>query len=195
MADRIQTFRKVRARFLRTDEGRWLAGWTKHLDHDEARIRLKVFTIFEPGCCVVGECYGDGAVVRFSGRVTGQMGQDVAIRIVGPLGFEKSREAIRIGVEGISGLLWDESRSFDLLVTDVSPDSLGGLAGAAAPFGTKLGLAINLGGETIECTVGVVNCRPEPTEPGTHRMGLRILDASRLDAARWTRFVEASTLA
>ena len=146
-----------------------------------------------PGDEVVGESYGDGTLVRFRGRVCGQSGQDVAVRVIGSLGYETSLESIRISVEGITGVLHTDEGDFGLLIADVSPASLGGLTTAFPGLGTQHGLTVEWAGETIECAVSVANCRLEPTEAGWCRVGLRIVELSRLASARWQGLVEDAT--
>ena len=187
MKDRIRTFRNVRARVLRTEEGLWHSGWTKHMAHDEARIRLKSFTAFAVGTRVIGECYGDGTLVRFAGLLTGQMGQEIAVQICGSLGFERHHEAVRIGVEGVFGMLNDEEATYCLAVTDVSPESLGGMLDRSVRVGAFLDLQVNSPLGEIEGRVSVVYCKAVPE--GGYRVGLRIIDVPRLDSARWARFV------
>ncbi len=190
MGDRVKTFRNARCRFLIVKEGRWHAGWTQHLAQGEARVRLKTFVGLATGEEVVGECYGDGAVVRFSGRVAAQMGQEVSIGIVGSLGFETCHESIRIEVVGIEGTLHIEGGEQPMIVADVSPASLGGFTGVPLRVGTVHDLTLRRANETIQCRVGVANCQADPTEAGACRVGFRIVELSRLDGARWSRLID-----
>ncbi len=194
MSTRVRTFRNVRARLFLAEEGLWYAGWTKHLAHDEARIRMKTFVSLPPHSPIVGECYGDGVRVRFTGNVVGQMGQDIAVKICRGLEFAHSAETVRVGVEGVYGTLSCSGTECSLLVTDVSPDSLGALASFAVPIGGVLELSVSTPVGDVRGCVSVVYCRREPGDDSHFRVGLRIAEMSRLDAARWSRFLEESTM-
>ena len=189
MADRLTTFRNARARILWTEDGRWYSGWTKCLTHGAARIVLKSFVPFSAVSRVVGECCGDGTRVKFVGVVEGQTGQEIAVRICGSLTFEPSEESIRIGVAGVTGTLSGPDFYCDLLVTDVSPGSLGALTDQAIPAGSVLDLGVEIGTGVFNCPVKAVYCRTEPGLGEGYRVGLRLLDPTRLDAARWGRFI------
>lgn len=190
MAERVITFRNTRARFMCDPDGIWLAGWTTHLGHDEVRVQLKAFTPVREGASVHGECYGDGARVRFSGSVVVQQGQDVVIRTTGSLVFDKHHESIRISVEGVTGRIETDAGPLELLVVDVSPESLGGLVAMPLPMGKPLDLVIGAGPTDLRCRAEVVNFRADAIERGIYRVGLRVSGFSRLDAPRWTRFIE-----
>ena len=191
MSTRIRTFRNARCRVLHARAGSWHGGWTRHLAQDEARVRFRDPIALAAGDEVVAQCYGDGTVATFAGRVLEVAGSEAAIRIVGSVGFATSREAIRIAASGIHGTLTAEDGEFDLLVEDVSPEGVGGLTATVPAVGAVLGLTVRMGAEAVALRVAVMNRRLSPEHEGGCRLGLRIVELARLDAARWNRLIEA----
>lgn len=189
MGASIRTFRHVRARVQRLNEEKWRPAWVEHIAQEDARIRLQSFACLRAREEVVVECYGDGTLVRFVGTVIAQAGQEFAMSITGSMTFEPSRESVRLCVENISGFLEGNGLKTSFIALDVSPKSLGGLADRAFTPTIGLRLSLQLSGGVFEAEVGVANCRADPSEPGYFRIGLHILQASRLDGALWTRML------
>ena len=189
MPGSIKTFRHVRARVRIERLGEWRPAWVTHIVPERAQLRLGAFALLGAQERLSVECYGDGALVRFGGVAIAQAGQDVAIAVVGSLTFGPSEESVRLSVEGVSGSVWGEREEAGLVVVDASPESLGALVDAPLAPGTVLGMRLATPLGPFEATVGVVNCRPEPGGSGHHRVGLRIVGASRLDAALWNRML------
>lgn len=184
----INTFRNVRARLSRPGDTEWLSGWVTHLAREEARIRICNFNVLS-GQEVVCECYGQGTIARFSGKVFAQADMDLAIELSGSISYAPSQETPRIYAAGLVGQVEGPDGGGTITVLDVSPLSLGVLSDVA--FGPMTELAVDLPTEMgpIAATVTVANCRPDPESPGFFRIGLNIVDMARLDRARWGRLV------
>ena len=189
MAAAITTFRNVRARLNRAENDRWLAGWVTHLAREEARIRLWNFVPMSGGERVQCECYGQGTVARFSGKVVAQAGQDLAIDLVGSISYAPSEETPRIYATGLVGALEGPDGSTPITVLDVSPLSLGGLVEGVFCPNSELALELPTEMGPITAAVSVANCRADAESPGFYRVGLHIVDMARLDRARWGRLV------
>lgn len=189
MLAKIRTYRNVRSRIFRSEANVWLAGWVRNLAQDSATIRLNAFVGLRVGETLSGECYGDGALARFEGRLVSQMGQDVTIRFTTALCYEPSTETIRIRVEGVQGSLDDGTKKFDLMPTDVSPRSLGGYIDRLLVPSTELQATVDTSGGQISFKVRVQNCRAS-AEQGCFRAGFIIAEIGRLDEARWLKFID-----
>lgn len=189
MAAAITTFRNVRARLNRSQNDRWLAGWVTHLAREEARIRLWNFVPLHCEERVRCECYGQGTVARFGGRIVAQAGQELAIELIGSISYAPSEETPRIYASGLVGHVQGPDGGASMTVLDVSPLSLGVLVDAE--FAANEELAIDLPTEMgpIAASVSVANCRPDAESPGYFRVGLHIVEMTRLDRARWGRLV------
>lgn len=189
MAASINTFRNVRARLTRGSDGRCLAGWVTHLAREEARIRLWNFVAMATDERVVCECYGQGTLARFGGRIVAQAGQDLAINLVGSISYAPSEETPRIYATGLVGQLESADGSATMTVLDLSPLSLGALVDS--PFDPKERLTMSLPTEmgSITAEVSIANCRADPESPGFFRIGLHLHEMARLDRARWGRLV------
>ena len=53
-----------------------------------------------------------------------------------------------------------------------------------------MGVSLSVLGRPYEARARVANCRPEPSQPGWHRLGLLVLETERLSAAVWNRMLE-----
>lgn len=189
MSAAIRTFRNVRVRLNRRNSDKWLAGWVTHLARDEARIRLWNHVPFEENEPVAGECYGQGTVARFTGRVFAQANLDVAISLAGSISYAPSDETPRIFASGLAGQLAGREKCATLQVLDVSPLSLGILADNEFDPGEYLTMALPTEMGPVGAKVSVANCREDNENPGHYRIGLHIVDMARLDRARWGRLV------
>jgi hypothetical protein len=189
MSAAIRTFRNVRIRIHRRASDKWLAGWVTHLARDEARVRLWSHVPFEENELVNGECYGQGTVARFTGRVFAQSNLDVAINLHGSISYAPSEETPRICATGLAGKLAGLEKTVNVQVLDVSPDSLGILADGAFDAGDELTLALPTEMGPVGARVSVANCREDPDCPEHFRMGLHLVELARLDRARWGRLV------
>lgn len=189
MAAAINTFRNVRARLNRETDDRWLAGWVIHLAREEARVRLWDAVPLASGERVSCECYGQGTLAKFAGKVLAQAGQDLAIDLVGSISYAPSEETPRIYATGLVGGLEGPDGRGAMTVLDVSPLSLGILVDAAFPANSELAMVLPTEMGPIAATVTVANCRPDPESPGYYRTGLHIVEMARLDRARWGRLV------
>ena len=138
---------------------------------------------------VEGECYGQGTVARFTGKVFAQANLDIAITLNGSISFAPSEETPRIYATGLSGQLKGHEKSASLQVLDVSPLSLGVLADCGFDNGECLTMALPTEMGPVAASVSVANCREDPDVPGRFRLGLHIDDMARLDRARWGRLV------
>ncbi len=189
MSAAIKTFRNVRVRIHRRNSDKWVAGWVSHLARDEARIRLWSPIDFEENEPVSGECYGQGTVARFVGRIFAQASHEVAIALSGSISYAPSEETPRIFATGLSGRISGNGQDAAMRVLDVSPLSLGIVANYA--FAPSEDLTMTLPSEMgpITATVSVANCREDGDTPGRYRIGLHIVTMARLDTARWGRLV------
>ena len=189
MSATIRTFRNVRVRLNRVGEGTWLAGWVTHLARDEARIRLWDYVPLKTQERIAGECYGQGTVARFNGKVLAQAGQEIAIDLIGSISYAPSEETPRIYAEGLVGQLEAPEGSAAMQVLDVSPISLGVIADCSFGSGDELTRDLPTEMGPISARVTVANCRADTENPEHFRMGLHIVDMARLDRARWGRLV------
>lgn len=189
MSASIRTFRNVRVRLHRRNSDKWLAGWVTHLARDEARVRLWSHVPFEVNEPVAGECYGQGTVARFSGKVFAQANLDIAISLLGSISYAPSEETPRIFAAGLHGQLEGHRGTAEIQVLDVSPLSLGVLADKGFDSGDHLTLAMPTEMGPVAAKVSVANCREDSKAPGQFRIGLHIEDMARLDRARWGRLV------
>ncbi len=189
MSAAIKTFRNVRVRIHRLNSDSWVAGWVSHLARDEARIRLWSPIAFEENEPVSGECYGQGTVARFVGRIFAQASHEAAIALSGSISYAPSEETPRIWATGLSGQIASRTREATMRVLDVSPLSLGILS--SAEFTSEEDLTMNLPSEMgpITAKVSVANCREDGESPPRYRIGLHIVEMARLDTARWGRLV------
>ena len=192
MTRSIKTFRNVRARLYRATVGTWYSGWVVHLSDQEARIRLhsNLDLDLPPFETFIGECYGDGMLVRFAGRVKARSGQDVLIGDMGSMAFEPSVATVRFLAENVTGTLRNASQESSFAVSDISPESLGGVSKAAFTPGTQLKMSLLTPVGSYSAQVGVANCQSERGEEGRYRIGLQIVQAARLDTAVWQRLLE-----
>jgi hypothetical protein len=189
MSASIRTFRNVRVRLHRRNSDKWLAGWVTHLARDEARVRLWSHIPFDVNEPVAGECYGQGTVARFNGRVFAQANLDIAVSLIGSISYAPSEETPRIFASGLHGHLEGHRGAAAIQVLDVSPLSLGVLADGGFDSGDRLTLAMPTEMGPVVAKVSVANCREDSNAPGQFRIGLHIDDMARLDRARWGRLV------
>jgi hypothetical protein len=189
MSAPIRTFRNVRVRLHRRNSDKWLAGWVTHLARDEARVRLWSHIPFDVNEPVGGECYGQGTVARFNGKVFAQANLDIAIALNGSISYAPSEETPRIYASGLNGQLQGGKKTASLQVLDVSPLSLGVLADSGFESGDRLVMSLPTEMGPVAAQVSVANCREDPNAPGHYRIGLHIDDMARLDRARWGRLV------
>ncbi len=178
----------MRIRLQRGSSGEWLAGWVTHLSRDEARVHLWNFLVMKADEPVVGECYGQGTVARFNGRIIAQAGQDLAIAVHGSISYAPSEETPRIQASGLMGTLRSRMGDAMMQVLDVSPLSLGTMVDMPLDPGDQLAMSLSTEMGPIDAKVTVANCRPDGTSEG-FRVGLHIVDMARLDRARWGRLV------
>lgn len=188
----ITTFRNVRARLNRTASDTWLSGWVTHLAREEARLRLWGFVPLTTHERIVCECYGQGTVAKFNGVVIGQVGQDVAIDLIGSIFYTPSNETPRIYAPGLEGTLTAETVRSRMMLMDLSAKSLGVLADAEFRVGQQMSMELPNPGGPIMAKVSVANCRADVDDATHFRVGLHIVDMSRLDLARWSRLVADS---
>ncbi|RYG26301.1 hypothetical protein EON82_03890 [bacterium] len=189
MSASIRTFRNVRVRLHRRNSDKWLAGWVTHLARDEARVRLWSHIPFDVNEPVAGECYGQGTVARFNGKVFAQANLDIAVALNGSISYAPSEETPRIYASGLNGQLQGNKKSATLQVLDVSPLSLGVLTDCGFDSGDRLVMSLPTEMGPVAAQVSVANCREDPNAPGHYRIGLHIDDMARLDRARWGRLV------
>ena len=189
MSAPIKTFRNVRVLLRRGKTGEWIAGWVTHLARDEARIRLWNYLPLDPGESLAGECYGQGTVARFNGKMLAQAGPDLAIEIAGSISYAPSEETPRICAAGLVGKLETRDGTATMQVVDVSPLSLGAFVDAIYEPGAELTMELSTEMGPIAARVSVANCRTEGGIADHYRVGLHILDMARLDRARWGRLV------
>ena len=189
MSAPIKTFRNVRVRLQRRATGAWLSGWVTHLARDEARVRLWHPLPLEIDEQISGECYGQGTVARFNGKVIAQAGQNIAIDLLGSISYAPSEETPRIYAAGLVGQLVAREGNATMQVLDVSPLSLGVLVDAAFDPGAEMTMELPTEMGPVAARVTVANCRAEGGSADHYRMGLHITDMARLDRARWGRLV------
>ena len=189
MTASINTFTNVRACLTRASDSRPLGSWVTHLAREEARLRMWDSIAMGNGERIQCECYGQGTVARFGGRVVAQAGQEIAIELVGSISYAPSEEAPRIRASGLEGTLQSGSGPANMTVLDLSPLSLGALVDRELDSNIRLTMMLptEMGGIVAE--VSVANCRPAPESPGQFRVGLHLHDMARLDRARWGRLV------
>lgn len=185
----IKTFRNVRARLQRRTSGEWMSGWVTHLVREEARVRLWTPIPLLTNEPIVGECYGQGTLARFSGRLLAQAGQEISIGVIGSISYAPSEETPRICATGLVGQLGSRESCAAMQVLDVSPASLGALVDLEFDPGAELTMDLPSEMGPITARVSVANCRPDPEMPERFRIGMHILDMARLDRARWGRLV------
>lgn len=189
MATAINTFRNVRARLNRRGDDNVLTGWVTHLAREEARVRLWNFVPFDAGERVSCECFGQGTVARFVGQVIAQADRDLAINLVGSISYAPSGEPPRIYVAGLRGKLDGPEGGATMEVLDLSPVGLGVLVDLDFAVTNELRMEMPTEMGPVTARVSIANKRPDAARPGSFRMGLQIVDMSRLDYARWGRLV------
>lgn len=189
MAASITTFRNVRSRLKRLNGNTWLAGWVTHLAREESRIRLWNNVPMVLGERVSCECYGQGIVARFQGKVLAQASENLAITVLGSISYAPSEETPRIYASGLVGQLEGPNGAANMNVLDLSPQSLGATVDVEFNIGTVLTMHLSTEMGPIEACVSVANSRPDPALHGHFRVGMHILDIQRLDRARWGRLV------
>ena len=152
-------------------------------------MRLWTYLPLEQGECLRCECFGQGTVASFRGSVIGQSAQEVALGILGTIAYAPSSETPRILATGLAGEIKGPASTGTMYVLDVSPTSLGCVVDTE--FSPKDELQMSLASEmgSIDARVAIANVRPDPSSPGCFRLGLNIVDMSRLDRARWGRLV------
>jgi hypothetical protein len=130
--------------------------------------------------------------LMFKARCLSGRGNSGQLEIIEPIRTGAAPEAPRYHVEGVIvevNLDWLQLRE---QVLDVSATGLAFLSKAMLEVGSTIDMIVHTDGAKIPLSGEIRYCRKAPAHGDLYRVGVKIGELSRLDAAKWSRIRDAA---
>jgi hypothetical protein len=183
-------YANTRTRLQRLNDAKFFSGWVTDFDEVEVRIRLNVSGECEPGDRFLVEIYGTKAVASFQAEIEIAFDNQVHLAITPPVKYRSTTETARMSVSDMYGVIEYDGSEMDARVADISREGMGLVVKSLIPKDAEVTYRIASPVGEVRGLGQVRYCRMDPSGNGLYRLGLRILQLSRIEQAKWLRLVD-----
>jgi len=180
----------MRTRLQRLSDAKFFSGWVTDLDETEVRVRLNVAGECEPGDQFLVEIFGNEVNASFKAGLSVSFDNQAYLTILSPIQHRAATESARLSVSDMFGNVVNEDSEVDVRVVDISRHGMGMIVRIPLTKGSQLKYKVISPVGELHGQGQVRYCRLDPSGNGLYRVGVRILELSRVDQAKWTRLIE-----
>jgi hypothetical protein len=185
----------MRTRLQRLSDAKFFSGWVTDLDDTELRVRLNVSGECEPGDQFLVEIFGNEVNASFKAGLSVSFDNQAYLTILSPIQHRAATESARLSVSDMFGNVTTDETEVDVRVVDISRQGMGIIVRIPLTKGSQIRYKVISPVGELHGQAQVRYCRLDPTGNGLYRVGLRILDLTRVEQAKWHRLVERDAVA
>ena len=172
-------------------DAKFFYGWMKELTNGSARANLKGNPAIDLGDKFLVEVNGKDRTAIFEAQISGNVGDDVMLTLLGAISYKSTTENARVAVSGLTGLATYDETGIDIQVVDLSASGIGFVAPITMRKGERINIILQASSGEIQCAGEVRYSKPDADAFGKFRVGVALDEFDRLASARWKRLFEA----
>lgn len=182
-----RAFLNTRVRFQRLSDAKFFAGWVKDFSAGGILVRTSPSAAVAVGEKFMFQVHGGDASAIFKGTLTIAGADELCFSIVEQIKYLGVNEAVRLLVDGMSGVIETSGGPIEMLVVDVSSKGLGLVCHTQLERGTEYNMHLDCAQGPVSCVGEIRYCKADAS--GQYRIGVLLKEMNRVDQARWQRLI------